>query len=563
VNLSFDPGKTKILFKFPYSPLTISHLHNVPGARYSSKNTTNQESVWIINKDIPSVRSLLGYFPMVHIDDEINSWMKDFDRRESSNKEQKKQGTYDPKMDNFSFVTTPYHHQKVALDLIIKNKSFGLCMEMGTGKTKPIIDLMSELKRYKVANGISKIKCLVVAPLSVVPNWEKEVSLHGENLVVSLVVGSRAQRMEALNVDADIFVINYSGVRIFEKTLCLLPWDIMVCDESQNIKHRTSQQAKACYAIGAKAKRRYILTGTMVTNKPLDVFGQFKFLDESILGKSYTAFQSRYAVMVTHGRSSFPVRFINLGELAQRISPWSYRVLKSECLDLPPKVYQVRYAEMSSDQKKLYTELKRELASHLKSGELVTAPIILTKLIRFSQITAGFVTTSSGEVKEIGDRGKIKTLVEVLSECEGKSVVWVKFKKEMELIKSVLGSEGISHVSLSGDNTSQERQESIERFGSDPNIKVFLGQIEAGGTGINLTAASTCIYMTNSYSLGTRLQSEDRLHRIGQKSAVNYVDIVCPGTIDEKILVMLKSKKDIADKINLDKMDGSFLDSIV
>ena len=418
-----------------------------------------------------------------------------------------------------------------------------------TGKTKPVIDLISQLKRDH-----DTVKVLVVAPLSVVANWEREAALHSDNLTVSLLRGNRAQRQQALETKADIYVINYAGMRTMGERLADQTWDVMVCDESQNIKHRNSQQSKACCKVGQKAERRYILTGTIVTNKPLDVFGQFKFIKPEILGQNYAAFQSRYAVMVTKGRSSYPVRFINIEELGEQLAPWLYRVLKSECLDLPEKNYETRYVELSPEAARIYKKLKIELAVYLESGDIVTAPIILTKLLRFSQLTAGFISTADGATYEVGENEKVKALLEILAEAEGKVVVWTRFKKEMAGIVSALKDRDINYVSLSGNDSSEARQKAIDAFNTVPDIKVFVSQIEAGGVGINLTAANVCVYMTNPYALGTRLQSEDRVHRIGQRSNVTYIDIIVPGTVDEHIIKMLRDKKDIADIVNQDNL---------
>lgn len=536
MNLLLNQSKNRLDIQFPYSPPVVMAVRGL-GARWDKGS-----KVWHMGLDLPSVEAVRTAFPHAYVDPAVKAWQAGMREKINANGVR----TLAPEI-NYEHKTNPYDHQVVALNLVNKNNFFALCMEMGTGKTKPIIDLITHLKQ----RGEFK-RALIVAPLSVVGNWPNEANVHGRNLKCSLLVGDRNERLQALKQEADIYVINYAGMRIMADHLAALEWDVMVCDESQNIKNRTAEQAKACYDVGARAKRRYILTGTLVTNKPLDVFGQYKFLSPQILGANYFAFQSRYAIMVQHGLARFPVKFVNLEELSDRLAPWNFRVLKKDCLDLPEKIYETRYAEFHPAVSRLYKTLGKELAAEIQGGRYVTAPIILTKLLRFSQLTAGFVTDESGQITEVGDGAKTKVLLELLEDVPGKVVVWVKFKKEMELVKNAVVGKGYGVVSLSGDDSSDERQDAIRRFYDDVGVKVFIGQIEAGGTGINLTCASTCVYMSNSYSLGTRLQSEDRLHRIGQKNNVTYCDIVIPGTIDEAVLKILRGKKDLADIINKD-----------
>lgn len=536
-----NPVKNRIDLDFPFNFGTINQLRGI-GAKFDG-----MEKKWWVGLNLAAVEDLKITFPYVYMDDRIKQWSAVMSSKSSLNQDKKLRKSYSPIIDTIKFKTEPRLHQKISLDLLYNNHYFALLHEMGSGKTKSIIDLISYMKSKGEFT-----RALIVAPLSVVGNWPKEVEKHADGLTCSIMVGDRYQRTKALEKPADIYIINYQGMRIMGDTLKAMDWDVMVCDESQNIKNRTAQQSKACYAVGKKSKRRYILTGTLVHNKPLDAFGQFKFLSESILGGNYFAFQSRYAIMNVYGKGSYPVRYVNLEDLADKLEPWSYRVLKKDCLDLPDKIFETRYAEFHPEAKRVYKEVMTDLAAELRSGDYVTAPIILVKLLRFQQLTAGFVTTMAKEEKEIGEREKIKVLLDVLDEAEGKCVVWTKFRKEMAMVKESLDKAGIVYVSIDGSIRQEDRQKAIDRFHGDDGVKVFLSQTEVGGTGIDLTPANTCIYMTNSYSLGTRLQSEDRLHRQGQKKPVTYVDIVVPGTIDEKVLAMLHNKQDIANLINKD-----------
>lgn len=552
MHLKLSEDKTKLIAWFPYNAEHVAKMRTVAGSRWLPA-----AKVWQLPKDSVTVQQIRTLFPWAFFDNEIKEWERGFNGKVEANILGKNGHDVQSWIRCFDYKTQPFAHQMKAFDLISKNPHYALCMEMGTGKTKPIIDLMTHLK----TTGQFK-RALVVAPLSVVANWRNEVAKHSDVLRVSLLVGDIHQRREALNKEADVYVINYEGTRLMLEDLAKFNWSVMVCDESQKIKNRTTKQSKACYWIGRKSERRYILTGTLITNNPLDAFGQFKFLNEEILGFNYYGFQSRYAIMGGHAKVPYPIRYVNLEDLAQRIAPWSYRVTKKECLDLPEKIYETRYVEMADKAKAIYKKVARELAAELDSGNHVTAPIILTKLLRFSQLTAGFVTTATGEIEEVGNGEKIAVLMDVVEECQGKLVVFTKFRKEMELIKARLVEDRVGVVTLSGDDSQEEREKAIRRF-DDDDVKVFLANIEAGGVGINLVGASTCVYMSNSFSLGTRLQSEDRLHRIGQKNAVTYIDIVASGTIDEKVLDMLRKKKDIADLINQDSDRKEFIKQLI
>ena len=485
-------------------------------------------------------------FPWVQVDPRILEWEKNMLATEERNQELKKAESAELEWHDGIFQDPPlFPHQKKALDLVWKNRNFALSMEMGTAKTRIIIELMAFLKRQ----GETK-PWLVACPLSVVGVWAEQIRQYAPSLVPVKLVGDRYEREKLLATCGDVYIINYEGVRLLSNKLEDRPWAGFTCDESHRIKSRTSQQSKCCYGIGKKSDRRYLLTGTMITNNPLDAFGQFKFLDESILGSNFFAFQNRYAIMVTNGRARFPVKFINLQDLANRIAPWTYRITKEEAkLGLPAKIYETRYVELPDNARKIYRQLGKELLAEI-GDKVVTAQIVLTKILRFSQITAGFVKTEEGSEEELHER-KIDELMDVLGQAEGQCVVWTKFKKEMDMVGERLEKAGIGFATFSGDTSQEEREVILRRF-RDNELKVFVGQIQAGGTGISLATASTCVYMSNPFSLGDRLQSEDRLHRIGQKNAVTYIDLICPGTIDETVIKILKNKKSMADIIQGD-----------
>jgi len=549
MNLKFNLNQTKLLAWFPYNMVEISKMRTIPGARYRPT-----DKAWVLPKDINTVIKFKQVFPHANIEPRIQKWETDFFSRAHDNmatKNEMKGVKF-----NIDFKTTPYKHQELAFGLCADNEQFALFHEMGTGKTWVMVNIIS----YFRALG-SRAPTLVICPLSVCSVWESQIKIHSNDLSSQLLTGSRYERIKALRNPVDVFIINYEGLRIIKEQLLDMEFGVVICDESQRIKNRTAQQSKIACQIGQRAGRRYILTGTPIVNNPLDSFGQFKFLNEEILGSNYFAFQNRYAIMVTNGKARFPVRFVNTHELAGLIAPWSHRVMKQDCLDLPDKVYETRHVDLPAPARKIYKELAINLVAQI-GDKLVTAPIILTKLLRFSQLTAGFAVDEKGDITEVSYE-KINILGEILDEAMGKVVVWTKFHKEMDMVCRALDKRGVGYVTLSGKTPQKDRERNLQRFRDDDGVRVFVSQLEAGGVGIDLTAAATCVYMSNSYSLGTRAQSEDRLHRIGQKNNVTYIDIICANTIDQKILKILRDKKNLADIINGDIDRHEFIQNLV
>jgi SNF2 family DNA or RNA helicase len=247
-----------------------------------------------------------------------------------------------------------------------------------------------------------------------------------------------------------------------------------------------------------------------------------------------------------------------LDELSELIEPFSYRVLKEDCLDLPPKIYIKRDVELTEEQQKLYSTMKAIARSYL-NGEQLTAVNALSQLLRLHQITCGHFVSDTGEI-QILKNNRISELLKILEETEGKVIIWANYvpniKAIIEAISTAKDEEGNliygeeSVVSYYGETPDEERQKNIKNF-QDPNseVRFFVGNPQTGGYGITLTAANTVVYYSNSYDLEKRLQSEDRAHRIGQKKSVTYIDLIAEKTVDEKILNALKNKIDIASQV--------------
>jgi len=247
------------------------------------------------------------------------------------------------------------------------------------------------------------------------------------------------------------------------------------------------------------------------------------------------------------------VGYQNLDELNGIIEPFSYRVRKEDCLDLPDKVYTRRTVELTPEQKKLYEQMK-SMALAIVEGEdggLISAPTVLTQILRLQQVCSGFAKLEDGRMVEV-PTNKLNELMSALQEIDGKVIIWGNFTHDLELIQKALAKEyGEDSVELFyGATPADDRQLIVERFQDPANpLRFFVGQPRTGGYGLTLTEAKTVIYYSNGYDLEVRLQSEDRAHRIGQTNKVTYIDIVAENTVDEKVIRALRDKIDISSRV--------------
>ena len=328
----------------------------------------------------------------------------------------------------------------------------------------------------------------------------------------------------------------------------------MAIDESTTIKNPSAKRTKSIIDLSEMAKYRRIMTGSPVTKNPLDLYSQCKFLSPWLLDfTSYYAFRNRYAQMKTihvQGRSIQVVdKFQNLGELSNQLKGFSYRVLKEDCLDLPEKIYIKRQIKLSSEQLKLYDQMKKEALAIL-NGKRVTTVNALTQLMRLHQITCGHFTADDGTIQRIPNN-RISELMDTLEEIEGKAIIWAHYQHDVQSIYKKIekrfGPGSVVHYY--GGTTQEERDKALKNFKEKPDCRFFVGTPATGGYGITLTVANTVIYYSNGYDLEKRMQSEDRAHRIGQKKSVTYIDMIAEETVDTKIVKSLRKKINIASQV--------------
>ena len=469
-------------------------------------------------------------------------------------------------MTDYKYKTRPYQHQDDVLMHSWDKTNWAYFMEMGTGKSKVCIDNAVMLRERGEIDTF-----IVVAPKGVYRNWANlEIPAHMPDRVRDdcLISVWRPTPPRALKQDLMSFMKPAENFRVLVMNVEALSTvkgqkflvgvlrasqSLLAVDESTAIKSPKASRTKALIKMSELAKYRRILTGFPVTQSPMDLWAQCRFLDRTLLGDcgdNYFQYQYRYAVMKKQsvGTHSFNrvVGYRNLEELSGLLKNFSSRVMKDECLDLPAKIYTQRSVLLSGDQARIYDDLKKYSLAHIEDDEFMTTPNVMTQLLRMQQVLSGHTKSDSGEMMEIRDN-RLNELLDCLEEVEGKVIIWSRFRYDVKRIETELVKKygPRSTVTYFGDTSDEARSMAIENF-QNGEAGFFVGNPQTGGYGITLTAANTVIYFANSFDLAIRMQSEDRAHRIGQTQHVTYIDLIAEGTIDEQIVKALRDKMDIA-----------------
>jgi len=433
----------------------------------------------------------------------------------------------------------PFKHQETMIKLGLKYQQHAYFCEMGTGKTIAIIMLIKCLR----AQG-HEVRALIVCPKSVIHSWTTDLDKCGIK-EYNLVNGSKSQRQQQLAHAAElsgIAIINYDSLVPTGEEAPWARYNFVVLDESSRIKSPKAQRTKFTLRNFGKSTWRYILSGTPITQNPCDIYCQYHFLSLDFLGyRSYYSFRNTYMVM--GGYQGYEVVGLrHQEELRKKIGRHSIQLKKEECLDLPEKTFTTRFLDMPKSLAAQYKQMEKDCILELDGETKMTAPIVLTKVMRLQQILGGV------HLKD-NENEKLKALQEIIIEvvCESKKqlVIWARFKDTIKLIAKALGYMDIKYGILTGDTTQDERTQLITDFQAG-KVQVFLGNAQAGGLGINLWAASTTVYYENSFSLEERKQSEDRIHRIGQKNTCTYIDLCYNKTVDVDVIKAIQRKQDMS-----------------
>lgn len=449
-----------------------------------------------------------------------------------------------------------YDHQVAAAGMNLDHQDgFLNSSEMGTGKTLATIAAMN---RLHAEGTVSRV--LIVCPSTLKYTWAAEFSKSGVPWKVKILEGHSSKRREDLahGTSKDTVVItNYESLSKLAPDLRSWKPDLVVADECHQIKNHKALKTKALKSL--KAPRRWALTGTPMVQSPLDIWSIFDWIRPGHFATNFYAFRNRYAVIFSG--AGFPIirSWRNLPELQEKVSRFSFRVTKEECLDLPEKSHQVVEIDLGPKEREAYDQMSREMLAEV-GDDMIPAQTALVKMMKLQQITSGFIIGDRGPVV-IGDT-KIKALEDLLESLQdNKVVIWCKFKEEIRQIEALLLKQKRAFVTMTGDTSEADRQRNVEAFQKVSGNMVLVGISSVGGLGITLTAASHCIYFSNTWSLGDRMQSEDRLHRIGQKNAVTYYDLVAHRTIDGYVRKVITKKANLLDKITGDDLRRMVFDS--
>ena len=332
--------------------------------------------------------------------------------------------------------------------------------------------------------------------------------------------------------------------------------DLIIADEGHKIKTHNIAASKAMHRMSREASYRLLLTGTVITNKAIDVFSQYKFLNPAIYGNSFYAFRNRYFDMVGYGNHTPVLKKSMESELTEKLHSISYRATKAECLDLPETTDMIRQIELEPAALRIYRGLVKESYAELAGGE-VTATNILTRLLRLSQLTGGFLGNDETAAVEQVSAAKLSALEDILdgAVAEGKKLVIIaRFIPEIKAICKLLEKRGLGYSCITGEV--KNRDEQVARFQNEPEVMAFVGQIATAGLGITLTAASTMVFYSLDYSMSNFEQTKARIHRVGQRMPCTYLYLVARGTVDEKVLAALESKADLARTLVDDYRNG-------
>jgi len=350
----------------------------------------------------------------------------------------------------YEFKTRPYEHQKKALREARGREAFAYLMEMGTGKTKVAVDEIG----ISYSDGLIDA-VLVVAPKGVYANWiRKEIPDHmpddlaksaaiylwdGMGTVRSKNLAERCMTHKGLSIlimNTEAFSSSKKAIEFATKFLRSRRAAIYI-DESTLIKNHSSSRSKTLIKLAPLARFRRIMTGSPVTRSPLDFFAQFQFLKPGLLGTAnWFAFRARYAILeqkVFGGRSVLTVSgYQNLSDLTERVQQHSFRVLKEECLDLPPKVFVRREVELTDEQARAYAAMRDEAFAELEDGGFASATAVITQIMRLHQIVCGHVTNADGDLVTIPSR-RVEALLEVTEELSGKTIVWARYRQDIRI----------------------------------------------------------------------------------------------------------------------------------
>lgn len=476
---------------------------------------------------------------------------------------------------DFPFKVKPFAHQLKEFKDGCSEEGRGLFWEPGCGKSAPVLDQAAALYLGDEIEGL-----FILAPNGAHTNWVRDlIPTHLADVVAEKArvlhwrtnkTGTRWFQQEANEFLAyrdglTILVMSMNALRTkvggeFVKRYITSRRCMGITDELHHIKTPGSKRTIRVLAMGKYLPYRRGLTGSIVDDKPFDVYAPVKFINPAAwrpLGiQDAAAFRAYFGVWEKGYNSSTRkeydqlVTYCNLDDMHEVIRSVGTLLFKKDVLDLPPKLYSTHYFEISPAQRRIYNDLRREFITEVPQGGTLTADLAIVRMTRFQQIVSGYVPSDrEEELKPIDESPpRIRALLDCVEGVEGKAIIWGKYDVDVDLVAKALRAEGHETVTYDGRTSDDDRDTAKERF-QNGDARFFVGKPSCAGESLTLHAATTVIYYNNGFHLRPRLQSEDRAHRIGQKHPVRYIDLTASDTIDERIVASLRMKKAMAHKV--------------
>ena len=551
IDITYDPKSGRFIIVSP--PWSIDHIRAIPNRRWDAKRR-----VWTAPALRTNAAYMLDRFPN-------QFWSKEAYDVARNAVQVKSIAPIAEFPSTYPFKTQPRAYQLKALSYSWKKESFAYYMDMGTGKTKTSIDLFSA---YHMEGDVDRL--LVVTKFSTRMNWEREFAIHCPVPYEVMVLDTTKPKIfDAFNTSTTdalkVLIVGTeslaagSAATYAERFVNTSTRVGMIVDEAHMIKTHNAVRAKNAVKIGRGAKYKLVMTGTPIANAPLDLYMQFEFLDENIIGSGdFFSFRNRYAVMGGFEGKQI-IGYQNMEELIELVSPYVYQVRKSEVLtELPPKVYEIREVQFNEEQKSLYTDIAKKNRAVVGDRGL-TVNTVLERMLRLQEICGGIVTfernpdlfnPSKYEHSRIPGRNpKVEELLSIAEEYQVSTIVWCRFIEEIHMVSEALRAK-YGHdqvVEIYGQVSEKDRDHNVQELFQKKKARFLVGNAATGGTGLNMTAAELVVYFSNSFNYVERDQSEDRAHRIGQTKSVLYIDLVMEKSVDGAILSALQDKKNVSE----------------
>lgn len=501
------------------------------------------EKVWTIPKTETALRELTDMFPEVVFEDELEAFYNECLTHSKKLKEVKEQK--DTEL-NLEYASLLRDYQRIGVKFLSEAKFSILADEMGTGKT---------LQAIAGAEVSGAEKVLIVCPNTLKWNWQREISdWTGKDSII--INGTKKQRKKQLSEAKDymFIIVNYEALRLEDvfDSVWNMKVDTVICDEAHRLKNKNAKQTKSVAKLSKQdnVERIYLLTGTPMLNRADELWSLLNIM----FPKTYTSYwrfvekfcQSEYNGWGWEVFGGTPQQVEALREELQSVM---IRRTKNDVLkELPDKVYQRQTVKLEGQQRKMYDQMEQQAVAKIdEEGEVIAAPVLIAQITRLRQIAISTTLMGGEKLKS----AKYDAVKDILADNidEHKVVIFSQFRAAIDELREVLNAEGYNTVSITGTVSQQDRERATEQFQNNPEVRIMLATIQAGGVGLTWTAADIGIFLDRHWTPAINTQAEDRMHRIGQKNTVEIINLVAQDTVEEWIEDKLRDKATDFDSI--------------